>query len=133
LNVEDNLLQPPERAKRIKRNFIARIRLYHNNTGQKDAPKWNIVTMQNLSSTGILFNYNQKIPINTVLEFIISLPFNNNVHCLGVVRRIEGPPLTKKTKKFYVYRIAAYFIKLDTHIKESLDNFAEEIESEICQ
>ena len=127
------LFQQPERAKRIKRNFITRIRRYQNNMDQKDASKWNIVITQNLSSTGILFNYNQKIPINTVLEFIISLPFNNNVHCLGVVRRIEGPPSTKKTKKFNIYRIAAYFIKLDIHIKESIDNFAEEIESELSQ
>jgi len=55
-----------KRAKRIQHNFIARIRLPLNTSNQNDTHKWDIVSIQNLSATGILFNYNVKMPLKTI-------------------------------------------------------------------
>ena len=119
--------QQRKRAKRIERNFFTRIRIHHSNLDQESSTKWDIVTTQNLSSSGILFNYNQKIPVNTILEFKISFPFDDDVHCLGVVRRIEQSPPFNRIKNVSVYRIAAYIVNLDIRTKAIIDNLAEKL------
>ncbi len=119
-----------KRARRIQRKFITKIRIYQGKSQSIDSSNWNLVTTRNLSSSGILFNYNQKIPMGTILEFSMTLPFADNVHCLGKVRRIEKEqPAKTGIQKIPVYGIAANFMNLDRFIKESLESFAKKFGS----
>ena len=120
-----------KRARRIQRKFITKIRIYQDKSRPDDSPNWNLVTTRDLSSSGIFFNYDQKIPIGTILEFNMTLPFAENVHCLGKVRRIEKEaPAKTSIQKIPVYGIAAHFINLDRFIRESLESFAKKFGSE---
>ena len=60
--------------------------------------------------------------LDTILEFKISLPFDSDVHCLGVVRRIEKSSQLSGTKNISLYQIAAYFVKLDKKVKSLINN-----------
>ena len=112
------------RAKRLLHNFVVRFRFHHKQIDKKEPFKWDIVSIQNLSSSGILFNYNQKIPLKTIMEFKISLPFEDGlIHCLGVVCRMEEPPPTKRTQKIPIYKIAAYFTEIDNNTQAKMDHF----------
>ena len=120
-----------KRARRIQRKFITKIRIYQRKSKPDDSSNWNLVTTRDLSSSGIFFNYNQKIPIGTILEFNMTLPFADNLHCLGKVSRIEKePPVKKGIQKIPIYGIAANFINLDRFIRESLESFAKKFGSE---
>ncbi len=119
-----------KRARRIQRKFITKIRIYQGTSKPDDSSNWNLVTTRDLSSSGILFNYNQKIPMGTILEFSMTLPFAENVHCLGKVRRIEKEqPAKAGLQKIPVYGIGVHFINLDRFIKESLESFAKKFGS----
>ena len=112
------------RAKRIQRGFTTRIRFAKNESNHENASKWNIVKLRNLSSTGMMFNYNQLIPVDTVLEFIMTLPFAKDIQCLGGVCRVLEPPTNKEFKGIVIYGIAVQFIELDTRVRESIDAYA---------
>ncbi|MEW6087449.1 MAG: PilZ domain-containing protein [bacterium] len=118
-----------KRAKRIQKSFVARFRI-HNEGDESyfdDSSKWNIVTIKNLSSSGIFFNYNEKIPVDTELELNISLPFiSEPVHCLGKVCRVdEDKKYQAGLRKIPVYGIAVFFEIIDDNIKNAIDDFAE--------
>lgn len=106
------------RAIRIQKSFTARFRIGEG--------KWSIATVKNLSSSGILLNYNEKIPVNTTLELNISLPFvNESVHCFGRVCRVdEDHQYEAGLRKVPIYGIGAYFEVLDSSVKMVIDNFA---------
>lgn len=118
-----------KRAKRIRKSFIARFRV-HNEKDESyfnDSSKWNIVTINNLSSSGIYFYYNEKIPVDTEIELNISLPFvNEPVHCLGkVCRADEDKKYLAGLRKIPFYGIAAYFEIINEDAQKAIDNFAE--------
>jgi hypothetical protein len=114
--------------KRIKRPFTAKIRLYSQG-GSKEAGsvKWDIVTMKNLSATGMSFNYTKELPVQTVLEFNISVPFiKEPIHCIGQVCRIDRTQVdNSKPLRIPVYWIAVQFKDIDETKKEALVKFSE--------
>lgn len=122
-------LTSQKRAKRIQKSFVARFRVHNegNESYFNDSSKWNIVSIKNLSSSGIFFNYNEDIPIGTELEINISVPFvNEPVHCLAKICRIdEDKKFQAGLRKIPVYGIAAYFEIMDDDKKKAIDNFAE--------
>ena len=123
-------MEPVKRAKRVQRKFIAKFRFYRGKLKQEPSI-WNLVTIRNLSSNGILFNYNQKIPLKTILEINMTLPFDKDIHCLGKVVRIEKNPSNKKElKQIPVYGIAVNFIELDTKKIVAINNYANKFSSE---
>lgn len=119
-----------KRASRIQRSFVARFRVYEENSCFDNSSRWNIVTIKNLSSSGIVFNFNKKIPVDTKLEIKISLPFLvGSALCLGKVCRVdEDRRYLAGLKINPVYGIAAYFDIIDENVKEAIDNFAEKID-----
>lgn len=114
----DHLTSQKTRASRIQKPFTVRFRIGEG--------KWNIATIKNLSSSGVLLTYNQKIPLNMKLELNISLPFvNESVHCFGRVCRVdEDRQYETGIRKVPIYGIGAYFEALDDSVKKTIDNFA---------
>ena len=115
--------------KRIKRTFTARIRTLQSEDAKKEAVKWNIVTMKDLSASGLSFNYTSKIPLETSLELNISLPFvKDAICCSGEVCRIDerqpvNSMVTITKPRIPVYFIAAYFTQMPNSQKEALENY----------
>lgn len=124
----ESLTPKKERAKRIKRSFTARFRVLRSDFAY--STKWNIVTVKNLSSSGIFFSHNEEMPIGTGIELNISLPFiNKPANCLGKVCRIDEDRQYKAgLRKIPVFGIAAHFDVIDDDIKEAIDNFAENLD-----
>lgn len=119
------------RAKRVQQKFIIRFRFYNDNSNHGNSFKWNIVTVRNLSSNGISFNYHRKIPLHTQVEFKMSLPFAEDFHCLGKVVRIDKEKHSEtKFKKIPVYGVAVSFTKMDHFVKVAIHNFANEVNAE---
>lgn len=118
-----------KRAKRIQKSFVARFRVHSaaNELSFNNSSKWNIVSIKNLSSSGIFFYYNEEIPIGTELEMNISVPFvNEPVHCLAKICRIADDKSYKAgLRKIPIYGIAAYFEIMDDDKKNAIDSFAE--------
>ncbi|MFH1093563.1 MAG: PilZ domain-containing protein [Candidatus Omnitrophota bacterium] len=116
-------------SKRIKRSFTARIKTLQNEDAKEKAVKWDIVTMKDLSASGISFNYTSKIPAKTALELNISLPFvKDGICCAGEVCRIDEKrpvnPMVAITKPpIPVYIIAAYFTQMQDSQKEALESY----------
>lgn len=115
-------------AKRIKRSFTARFRVL--DSSLFDPAKWNIVTIIDLSSSGVFFKHNEDIPIGSGIELNISLPFiDKPANCLGRVCRVDEDKKYKAgLKKIPVYGIAAHFEIIDDDIKQAIDDFAEIVE-----
>jgi len=114
----------PEKRKykRVNRRLTARVRPYQKNKKPEESVKWDIVTIRNLSATGVSFNYTQKIALDTILEFKIALPFTAEpLHCLGQICRIDEETMIKiKSRGIPIYWIAVRFIDIDTDKKEAI-------------
>lgn len=79
-----------------------------------------MVTLENLSAGGALFNYYKEIEIDTLLNLQINFPPSKTaISCVAKVIRIEKPP------RIIVVRIAAVFTKIGNQEKEMINEFAE--------
>ena len=118
-----SIFKGPERRKykRIKVHFIAKFRIKPRKSG--DMPSgggWVMVTLENLSAGGILFNYDKKIKVGTVVSLSITFPtLATPINCLGKIIRIEELAYSS------VFHIAAIFIKIDKREKEVIRKAAE--------
>lgn len=112
--------QESRKYKRIKHRFIAKFRPYPYQEGiPQDSDGWDVVTMKDLSESGISFNYSEKIALGTVLEINIGLPSTTEgVHCLGVVRRVDEPSNKTDIRKIPIYGIAVSFKEMQNDKKE---------------
>lgn len=119
--------QKTERARRIHRSYMARIRFRDELTlpGIK-RQSWNIVTVRNISSSGILFNFDQSIPLGTIIEFKITMPFVE-FECTGEICRLDQEKVNPMTEQHRVIirGAAARFIDVDEETKKMIDEFAE--------
>ena len=67
---------------RIDKKILLRVSLQ-----EKDgAPEWTIVTTKNISASGILFGYNQRLDRGTPLYLRIHFP-DQSIDCTAMVRR----------------------------------------------
>lgn len=122
------LTKEMERARRIRNSYITKVRFCENVLMKRDFNKWDIVTLRDISSTGLLFNYDQRIPINSKIEFKIMMPFSEIIYCYGRVCRIEGVGiLQKNTIKNSVFGIGVKFTTIENYQQKLLDRFAEKI------
>jgi hypothetical protein len=111
---------------RIRRRFTASFRIC-DDTEAEVSRKWDIVTIRDVGLGGISFNYHEKIPMGTSLEFNIALPSSQDpVNCIGEVCRIDEPgPDRRGIRRTTIYGIAACFSELPTETKEALSKLAE--------
>jgi hypothetical protein len=83
---------------------------------------WDIVTMKDLSISGMLFNYAKKIPVGEMLELNISLPTSpESIHCIGQVCRVDERQAHKiSTAQISIYFIAVVFKDMDAVKQEAI-------------
>ena len=116
-------------GKRIKRPFLARIRLFREKVKPGESRRWDIVIIRDVSSVGICFNYNKQMQLGVVIEFNITLPFSAEpVNCLGKVIRVDKNHTERTTiiRKAPIYGIAARFISIEDDKKAAINKFAKE-------
>jgi len=106
----------------MKRNCTVRIRPFQEGMDASISAKWDVVTMQNLSESGILFTSTEKLPLGAMFEFNISSPFNPDpVHCIGQVVRVEEKQSSKiSVAQISVYSIAVLFKNIDADKQEAI-------------
>lgn len=110
--------------KRIKKPFVTRFQILSEKGDGRVFPGWDMVTTQNLGAGGILFNYDEKIKLNSALEFKINFPtLNYPIDCKGRVVRVEEAPHSSRV------RIAAVFTDMNDNEKNEVNRFAEEVNS----
>ncbi len=107
---------------RLKHPFVAKLKLYNEAAGD-EKPRWEVVTIRNISPGGLSFNYTQKFSIGAVLELDIGLSTTlGTVHCLATVCRIdELPPKRPDIKTIPIYGIAVRFNNLSDEKKEAIE------------
>jgi len=117
-------MQPLERRKhkRIKRTCTVRIRPFQEGMDASRSARWDMVTMQNLSASGILFTSTEKLPLGAMLEFNISSPFSAEpIHCIGQVGRVEERQSSKiSVAQISVYSIAVFFKNINADKQEAI-------------
>jgi hypothetical protein len=112
---------------RLQHPFLAKFRRYADSPSQAN-PKWDVVTIRNVSPGGLSFNYTQKFEIGTILELDIGLSsVVGTVHCLATVRRVdEMPPKRPDLQTIPVYGIAVQFNDLPDDKKEAIERLIKE-------
>ena len=113
--------QKKRKYNRIKSRFLVRFRIY-----KAKSPKWDMVTIKDLSARGIYFNYDKKIPLSTLLEFNITLPtITEAIHCQGMVCRVDKQASRRKDIKTRpIYGIFAIFTQIENEKEKIIDAFA---------
>jgi len=104
------------RHKRIEEKFMARMRL-------RKGASWEIVILKNLSATGALFLYGQRLPVGSVVELRINFPFYQKSIIATVARtvRVESQARTS------LFRIAVAFTEIGKDEQSSIDKAANDL------
>lgn len=107
--------------RRIEWKFIARFQIRpHENEKAQDG--WDIVTARNLGAGGVLFNYDKKLDVDTILDFKINFPAcEEPVVCVAKVIRVDKPVA------FGVIPVAAIFQEINDKEKETIGMIAEKM------
>lgn len=106
---------------RVRKRYTASFRLCGDAESEL-ARKWDIVTIRDVSVGGISFNYHEKLPMGTRLEFNIALPSSPDpVNCTGEVCRVDEPgPDRRGIRRTTIYGIAACFDDVPDPTKQAL-------------
>jgi c-di-GMP-binding flagellar brake protein YcgR len=117
-------IQERRQYKRIKKNFIARFRLKNDVSAISDTNNWEMITTQNLSAGGLLFNYDKEIQIRSIIDMFINFPqIKTPVNCVSRVLRID------KGSSSSLIKVAANFINISENDKQAINKAAEEFYS----
>jgi hypothetical protein len=123
------MMQPSDerRQKRIDRICSVRVRLFKEGQDAARQRPWEMVTMQNLSATGILFTTTEKLPTGIMLEFMISSPKRPDpIYCVGQVIRVEESQRDKLcVSQITIYSVAVFFINISTDNQEAIKKICE--------
>jgi hypothetical protein len=114
--VDPNEGKPP-RAKRVDRSYYTRI-------CEKEDQDWELVDVQNISASGVLFSYGRPLDVGSELFFSIALPLLlDPVDCRGtVVRVVDQTPDGSDVKS---YGIGVSFSGLGEPAAEALREYGE--------
>jgi len=105
--------------KRIQKPFIVRFRIKPEAAGAI-FPGWDVVITQNLSAGGILFNYDDRIELTSLIDLKINFPtMKGTIDCTGRVLRVEEVPRSSRV------RIAAVFTDIDEEVKKDVEEYAD--------
>ena len=111
--------------KRIQKPFIVRFRIKPEEDTGAIFPGWDVVTTQNLSAGGILFNYDERIELTSLIDLRVNFPtIKGTMDCTGRVLRVEEVPRSSRV------RIAAVFTDIDQEVKKDVEEYAELLSSD---
>ena len=109
------------RYKRIKQQFIVKMREKCDYGENLSDPGWSMITTKNLGAGGVLLNHNRKPEIGSLMEFRINFPrIAKPINCIGKVNRIEEDPHSP------IIRFATVFTEITEAAQKSINSMAEE-------
>ena len=73
-------------SRRIQKRFILRAALFG-----EEPLRWSYVTIQNISSSGVLFTFDKPVKAGDLMHFKIDFP-DRLIECMGRARRLGGMP-----------------------------------------
>lgn len=112
----------PSRAKRIERQYITRIQ-------REGHAEWELVPVQNISSSGIKFSYTDPLDVGAELSFQITLPFLlSPLLCAGKIVRVVDQ--TRPGALVKVFGVGVIFSCLDEEVRQQLDDYAARVSCE---
>lgn len=111
-----------KRAERAGGGYHVEIRKW-----QKNAPlKWKIVLLNDISSSGILFSSHEDLTLDDRIEFKITLPSDDDIHCWGKVCRVEDPPpLPEGSMGAPLFKIAVSFTEIEESMEKAVERFTQ--------
>ncbi len=105
--------------KRIKRQYIARLRIKPDEAQDMIPTDWDMVAVNDLGAGGIYFHDRRNLEIGTIMDLKIVFSISIlPIECRGVVTRVKEHP------KYSVFGIATEFTEIDEHIKEMINKTA---------
>lgn len=111
---------------RLNHPFVSKFRVA-DKTSPLYTENWDMVRIRNISAGGLSFNYNNKIPVGTILEF--NLQFVGVVKCMCTVCRIDEPdPNQKSLGRILIYNIAAKYIDITDEQREAINKLVKEFQ-----
>ena len=120
-------------ADRIKHPFLTKMRALTSSGSVDPASKWDIVTLRNLSASGLLFNYGQVFPIGILLEFSISLVGQiQPVNCIGEVCRVDQqnvPDTNAAANQLVLFSVAVRFKEMDADSQAMIKKLSQSFQS----
>lgn len=112
-----------ERDSRVERAFMVQV----NQDPSVEPPRWDIVTAQNISASGVLFNFNRYIEPGTRIGLRVALPLNHTLECEGeVIRNVTADGLEAGSDNDCVSAVAADFAGMSEEEHEEVRVFFEE-------
>ena len=106
--------------KKIIPPYIARFRVKQYEGQEMSSPDWDIVAVKNLSAGGIVYDYDNDLELDSLLdlkiEFFKSIPV---INCIGRVVRIN------KSQSYFMFRIAAKFTEIDEQERKMINTTVE--------
>lgn len=121
-------LMPDRRcATRVKGGFTVSVRY------KLDSPEWDLVTLRDVSSSGMLFNCNQVNAPQGILEIKIhflpeelSEELSEEVRFYCEVVRIEGNPCREPQRDYNIYGVAVEFKDPTDELRRRINSFVED-------
>lgn len=111
-----------KRDQRVSRKFSVRV----SESISDENPRWDIVTTQNISASGILFSYNHYVEMGARLRLKIALPICGAVECVGeVVRNVMGKPCGFGRSEPVVCAVAVVFCDISEENQRMLREFVQ--------
>ncbi len=76
--------------KRMETPYMTRFRVKRYEDQEMSSPDWDMVAVKNLSAGDMLFNYNNNLEIDSLLDLKIDISKSTpTINCVGKINRIE--------------------------------------------
>jgi hypothetical protein len=108
--------------KRIEKPYMVRFQIKQYKGLEISTAEWDMVALKDLSTGGVLFNYNKNLGIGTVLDLKIGFSTSTPpLECAGIVTRVKEQQYTS------IFGIAVAFTKIGAQEKEMINKATVEI------
>ncbi len=108
--------------KRIEKPYMVRFQIKQYKGLEISTAEWDMVALKDLSTGGVLFNYNKNLGIGTVLDLKIGFSTSTPpLECAGIVIRVKEQQYTS------IFGIAVAFTEIGAQEKEMINKAAVEI------
>jgi hypothetical protein len=107
--------------KRIEKPYMVRFQIKQYKGLEISTAEWDMVALKDLSTGGVLFNYNKNLGIGTVLDLKIGFSTSTPpLKCAGIVIRVKEQQYTS------IFGIAVAFTEIGAQEKEMINKAAVE-------
>ncbi len=108
--------------KRIEKPYMVRFQIKQYKGLEISTAEWDMVALKDLSTGGVLFNYNKNLGIGTVLDLKIGFSTSTPpLECAGIVIRVKEQQYTS------IFGIAVAFTEIGAQEKEMINKATVEI------